>query len=67
MTESDVLIVDSPNLVNLQRPTSYSPVNLEKQGSWSHIWPFEDFPPFYPEVEGEKILSRSRCLPARRS
>lgn len=66
VTESDILIADSLNLVNLQRPTSYSPISLEKQGSESHIWPFEGFLPFYPEVEGEKIVSRSKCCPARR-
>ena len=65
MTESDVLVTDSLNLVNLQRLTSYSPVSLEKQGSESPIWPYKDPQPFHPEVEGEKTVSRSRCPLAR--
>lgn len=65
MTESDVLVTDSLNLVSLQRFTSCSPVSLEKQGPESPIWPCEDFQPLYPEIDGEKIVSRSRCPPAK--
>lgn len=65
MTESDVLVTDSVNLVNLQRLTSYSLVSLEKQDSESPIWPYEDPQPFRPEIEGEKTVGRSRCPLAR--